>query len=96
MIANEKLDALVASQPFDRHGSIVLPLYRFGLPLFTEKPLASSIAVGEKMLAALKAGGSWHMVGYHKRCDPATEAAYREIRRIRTFGRTRKLTSTCA
>lgn len=83
MVASEKLDALVAAQPFDRHGSIVEPLYRFGLPVLTEKPLASSVAVGEQMIAALKAGGSWHMVGYHKRSDPAIEYAKAEIDRLK-------------
>lgn len=75
MVADQQLDALVAPQQFERHGSIVQPLYRFGLPILTEKPLASSVLVGEQMLASLKAGGSWHMVGYHKRSDPATEYA---------------------
>jgi len=86
MLASESLDALVAIQPFDRHGSIVLPLYRHGLPLLTEKPLASSVQTGEAMLKALKAGGSWHMVGYHKRSDPATVAAKAEIDRLKATG----------
>lgn len=86
MLAAQALDALVAIQPFDRHGSIVLPLYRHGLPILTEKPLASSVQTGEAMLKALKAGGSWHMVGYHKRSDPATVAAEAEIERLKTTG----------
>lgn len=86
MVASEKLDGLVAAQPFDRHSSIVQPLYRFGLPILTEKPLASSVAVGEQMLQALHKGGSWHMVGYHKRSDPATEYAKSEIDRLKSTG----------
>ena len=38
------------------------------------------------MLEALRAGGSWHMVGYHKRCDPATAAAKAEIDRLKQTG----------
>ena len=83
MLEKEKLDGIVASQPFDRHGRIITPLYQSGLPIFTEKPLASSVEVGEKMLAALTTSGSWHMVGYHKRSDPATEAAKAEIDRLK-------------
>ncbi|MGV3613790.1 MAG: Gfo/Idh/MocA family protein [Fimbriimonas sp.] len=86
MIAGVELDALVASQPFDRHGAIVLPLYRHGKPIFTEKPLAASLEVGERMVEALAEGGSWHMVGYHKRSDPATERAKAEIDRLRASG----------
>lgn len=83
MVAAEKLDALVAIQPFDRHGSIVLPLYRFGLPLMTEKPLASSVETGRALLEGLELGGSWHMVGYHKRSDPAAVAVRTEIDRLK-------------
>lgn len=71
MIEAESLNGLVAPLPFDRHGIVVEPLYRHGLPIFTEKPLAASVEVGERLLTALARGGSWHMVGYHKRCDPA-------------------------
>ena len=86
MLAAERLDGIVAPQPFDRHGLLIEPLYRAGLPILTEKPLASSIEVGERMLAACRAAGSWHMVGYHKRSDPATEYARAEIDRLRKTG----------
>lgn len=86
MVTAERLDGLVAIQPFDHHGSVVLPLYRHGLPILTEKPLASSVSVGQAMVEALRAGGSWHMVAYHKRCDPATEVAVQEIQRLKATG----------
>ena len=91
MIANEKLDGIVASQPFDRHGQIITPLYQSGLPIFTEKPLAASVEVGEKMLGALQSSGAWHMVGYHKRSDPATMWAKAEIDRLKLSGELGKL-----
>ncbi|RYG48512.1 Gfo/Idh/MocA family oxidoreductase, partial [bacterium] len=86
MIAAERLDALVAPLPFDRHGLVVEPLYRHGLPILTEKPLAASVEMGERLLASLAAGGSWHMVGYHKRSDPATAWAKAEIDRLKETG----------
>ena len=92
LVANEKLDGIVASQPFDRHGHVVIPLYKAGVPVFTEKPLAASVEVGERLLAALKAGGSWHMVGYHKRSDPATMYARAEIDRLKQTGELGQLT----
>ena len=91
MLEKEALDGLVASQPFDRHGQIITPLYGAGLPIFTEKPLAASVEVGERMLAALQKTGSWHMVGYHKRSDPATMAAKAEIDRWKQTGELGKL-----
>lgn len=86
MLEREQLDGLVASQPFDRHGQVIPPLYQSGLPVLTEKPLAASIAVADTMLQALDKSSSWHMVGYHKRSDPATMWAHREIARLRESG----------
>lgn len=86
MVVAESLDGLVAPLPFDRHGLVVEPLYRHGLPIFTEKPLAASVEVGERLLASLERGGSWHMVGYHKRCDPVVVWAKAEIDRLKTTG----------
>lgn len=83
MIEKEGLDGIVASQPFTRHGVLIKDLARTGLPLFTEKPLAGSIEVGEQILRDLEAGGSRHMVGYHKRSDPATIYAKSEIDRLK-------------
>jgi predicted dehydrogenase len=86
MLAHEQLDGIVAPQPYTRHGQLIAPLYAAGLPVLTEKPLASSVGVGERLLAALQAGGSWHMVAYHKRSDPATMLARQEIDRLRQTG----------
>jgi predicted dehydrogenase len=86
LLARENIDGIVAIQQFQRHGLVLPDLYRAGLPVLTEKPLAASVAVGERLLAALEAGGSWHMVGYHKRCDPASVYARREIARLRATG----------
>ena len=91
MLANEKLDAIVASQQFTRHGVLVPELYKAKVPVFTEKPLAGSIDAGEKILKALKKSGTWHMVGYHKRSDPATMYAKKEIERLKQTGELGKL-----
>jgi predicted dehydrogenase len=86
MLAEEKLDGIVASQPFGRHGVLVPELLKAGVPVFIEKPLAGSVAAGEKILAALAGSHTWIMVGYHKRSDPATEFAKREIDRLKETG----------
>lgn len=76
MVGAEDLDALVVPQQFTRHLQVVAPLYRHGLPILTEKPLASSTAVGEEMVRQLQASATpFHMVGFHKRSDPAVERA---------------------
>ena len=86
MLAGEKLDGIVASQPFTHHGSIIPPLYKAGIPVFTEKPIAASVSTAEKILAVLADSGTWHMVGYHKRSDPATMYAKAEIDRLKASG----------
>jgi predicted dehydrogenase len=86
MLAQEQLDGIVASQPFTRHGSLVPELLQAGVPIFTEKPLAGAPEQGEKILAALAESGTWHMVGYHKRSDPATMYAKAEIERLKATG----------
>jgi predicted dehydrogenase len=86
MLSKEKLGGIVASQPFDRHGELVPQLLKAGVPVFTEKPLAASIEVGEKVLEAVRGSGTWHMVGYHKRNDPATIYAKAEVDRLKASG----------
>ena len=92
LLANEQLDGLVASQLYWRHGGLLPDLYQSGLPVFSEKPLAASLEVGERLVAALQASQSWHMVGYHKRSDPATECAQAEIARLQASGELGRLT----
>ena len=86
MLKEEKLDGIVAAQPFTRHGMIVPELMKAGVPVFIEKPLASSVEVGERIVQAVKESGTWLMVGYHKRSDPATMYAKAEIDRLKETG----------
>ncbi len=82
MLAAERLDGLVASQPFTRHATLLQDLLKAGLPIFIEKPLASSVAAAEAIMRAVAASGTWIMVGYHKRSDPASQWARAELSRL--------------
>jgi len=92
MLEKEKLDGVVASQPFNRHGQVLPELYAANIPIFTEKPLAASIQVAEKLVSELEKHSSWHMVGYHKRSDPATMCAKAEIERLKETKELGKMT----
>ncbi len=83
MLARETPDALVASQPFTRHGTLLPELLKAGKPIFIEKPLAGSVAMGERVLDAERQSGTFLMVGYHKRSDAATARAVQEIAALR-------------
>ncbi len=91
MLASEKLDGIVASQPYSRHGVLLPDLFKAGVPVLTEKPLTCSIEAGEKILAALRSSQAAHYVGYHKRSDPATMYAVNEIARLKASGELGKL-----
>ena len=84
VLAGEKdLDGIVAVQPFTRHGILIPELLSAGVPVFIEKPLAGSVEVGEEIVQAARDNGTWVMVGYHKRSDPATQFARQEIARLK-------------
>jgi predicted dehydrogenase len=94
MIAAEQLDALVAPQQFTRHLQVVGPLYRHGLPILTEKPLAMSTAVARELIRMLDDSPTpFHMVGFHKRSDPAVREAKRVVDELLQSGRWGELRS---
>jgi predicted dehydrogenase len=86
MLEQETLDAVVASQPFTRHGIVLAETLGAGKPVFIEKPLASSLPVAQAILEAERRSGTFIMVGYHKRSDPATEYARQTIDDLRHGG----------
>ncbi len=86
MIAETRPDALVCSQPFQRHAVLLPELLPHGKPIFIEKPLTASLEAGEQLLKTIEASDTWVMVGYHKRSDPATMYAHEAIQRFRESG----------
>jgi predicted dehydrogenase len=86
MLRQEQLDGIVAAQPFTHHGQLIPGLYKANIPIMTEKPLAASLPVGEQMLKALAESGARHMLGYHKRSEPAVMWAKAEMDRLQTTG----------
>ena len=91
MLAAEELDGIVASQQFEHHVNLVPGLLEAGVPVFIEKPLASTIEGGRKLLELIEASGTWVMPGYHKRSDPASEFARDYIRTLKESGSLGKL-----
>jgi predicted dehydrogenase len=86
MLEAEDLDGVVASQPFDRHAVLLPELHQAVGAVFTEKPLAVSVEAAEKLASGAADSGCAHMVGYHKRCDPATIYARGVIDQWRASG----------
>jgi len=80
MFANEKLDAVVAPQPYGHHRAIIPEVLKEKIPLFTEKPLALSVEAGQELVDLAAKDNILYMVGYHKRSDPAMEYAKMKVR----------------
>jgi predicted dehydrogenase len=91
MLDAEKLDGIVASQPFDAHATLLPELYGKVKFLFTEKPLAVGVKAGKMLADAAAKTGTVHMVGYHKRSDPATIYALDVINRWKKSGEVGKM-----
>ena len=79
MLAAESLDGIVAAQPFSRHGVLLPELFGAGIPVLSEKPLARSIQSGRRLVEI----GGQHVLGYHKRSDPAVLNAVARIELLR-------------
>lgn len=87
MLRAEKLDGLVASMWFTLHGSLMPELHRQVKYVFTEKPVALSVQTGEAIAKSAAKAGCTHMIGYHKRSDPATMYARALIDEWKQSGR---------
>jgi predicted dehydrogenase len=68
-------DGFVSAQPYRNQKNIMPELYAFGKPVLSEKPISLGIEVGKELVALAKANGVTHVMGYHKRSDPAMEFA---------------------
>ena len=79
LLERSSVDAIVASQPFDRHIKLLPDILRKGIPIFTEKPLAVSLEAGMELVRLAENNKVLHMVGYHKRSDLAVEFAKKLI-----------------
>jgi len=86
LLANERVDGLVCPQPFSIHGQLLPQLVDAGVPVISEKPIASSLAVAETIRDAFAAGRGTLYVAYHKRSDPATMHAKQVIESWRASG----------
>jgi predicted dehydrogenase len=79
LLEAEKLDGIVASQHFTHHAALLPELYPGVAHLFTEKPLALSPSTGDRLAGLAREAGCTHMLGYHRRSDPATREAKRTV-----------------
>jgi predicted dehydrogenase len=71
MIATEKPDILLVATPDDKHAFIVEAAADLGVPaILCEKPLATTLADADKMIAAIERNGTLLTVEHTRRWDP--------------------------
>jgi predicted dehydrogenase len=86
LLDSEELDGIVAAQRYTHHAALLPELYPRVPHLFTEKPLALGAAEGDRLARLANEAGCVHMLGYQRRCDPATREAKRTVDEWRASG----------
>lgn len=86
LLERSSVDAIVAPQPFRNHPNVVPDILRAGIPVLTEKPLCLTVREGSKLVRLGEESGTLHMIGYHKRSDPAVEYAKRIVEEWKASG----------
>src|SRR6266480_3162024 len=74
LLESEKLDGIVASQKFTYHAALLPELYPNVPHLFTEKPLALTVAAGGRLVRLASESGCVHMLGYQRRFASTVDA----------------------
>ncbi len=69
----EDLDAATIVVPTSAHARVAVPLLERGVPCLVEKPLASSLAEADRLLAAAEKGGVCLAVGHVERFQPGVK-----------------------
>src|SRR6266487_4057447 len=71
MVGREDIDLIDIAAPNDMHAEIATAAAKAGKIVMCEKPLARTVAEGERMVAAVEAAGVPSMVWYNYRRAPA-------------------------
>jgi UDP-N-acetylglucosamine 3-dehydrogenase len=74
------VDAVTIAAPTHLHRDIALACIERGVHILVEKPIASTVAEGEDIIAAARRAGLTLMIGHVERFNPAVEAIADAIR----------------
>ena len=88
-----RVDGVSIATPTGSHVQVALPFVEAGIAVLIEKPLASSLAEADRLLAAAATRGSLLATGHTERFNPAVAAArplvssprFVEVHRLGTF-----------
>ena len=83
LLAAAELDAVIVAAPTQLHAAVAEAAFNRGLHVYIEKPLATSLAEGARVVTAWRRAGTIGMVGFHGRFNPL----YRRLRQAMRQGR---------
>ena len=93
LLADDVVDALYVATPVFRHREFTEPALDAGIHVLLEKPMATSVADSEAMIAAAQRSGATLMVAYRMHQDAFMVELVDRVRRG-FIGETRTFTST--
>jgi predicted dehydrogenase len=94
MLARERIDLLSVVTPDDRHAQIVVDAVEAGVrAIFCEKPIATTLADADRIIAACAARGVPLLIDHTRRWRPEYVAA-RDLLRVGAIGPLRRILAT--
>lgn len=93
LLARSDVDAVIISGPTHLHADLAVAACEAGKHVYLEKPLATSIADGQRVVSAAAAAGVKVMLGFNRRFHPAFQQA-RAILESGKLGNVRAIQST--
>ena len=75
LLANPAVDAVYIAVPHHLHAPLTIQAAEAGKHILVEKPIATTLADAEAMIAAARANGVWLSVNFHAQVDPLCQAA---------------------
>ena len=86
LLADDSVDAVIASQPFHRNYDMGRAVLRAGKHLFTEKPMAGTVEDAEALVALAAEQSVRYAVGFMKRFDPGIQLAQQRLAALEKSG----------
>ncbi len=93
LLSRPDVDAVIISGPTHLHADLAIAACAAGKHIYLEKPLATSVADGQRVITAATAAGVKAVLGFNRRFHPAFEQA-RDILLSGKIGRVRAIQST--
>ena len=80
LLASDRIDAVYIALPNDLHADYPIRALKAGKHVMVEKPLATTLADGEAMIAAARGSGALLMTAYRLHNEPGTHAMIEAVR----------------